>query len=126
MTDACETAETVAEVLDRHMDSDHVRRMQAVLTGDRDASTLDCEDWVLPMKLTGGRVCLRFDVDHLDEQMWLKRGCDGHLYRLHDVDLLPLITDPDDVWEHGLNDPHVDVTPVLREDTPFSGCDDDE
>ena len=81
--------------------------------------TLSYEDWVLPMKLSGGRICLR--LEWKDVCWYVRRDGFGRIKASDD-------STPEEYDYKGLrsalDDPDVDVTPVLLEDTPFSKDDD--
>lgn len=122
MSDACETAETVAEIL-LSLDEapDEVGKMIRYVSGDMDdPDDMTYEDWIRPLKLTGGRVCLRFDWEGVT--WYVSRAGSGRLMaadELHDPH-------PAAATSEALHDPEVDVTPVLRDDTPFAEVEDDE
>lgn len=118
------TAETVGDVLGHRNDDPHVDRLLETELEVRDPETLTYEDWVRPMKLTGGRVCL--EVEWSGYTWYYARQGDGHLYVLfearHGDDPLPVT--PGDLAEE-VRAPETDVRPVLREETPFAEVDDD-
>lgn len=111
-------AETVAEVLEETIHSHGHTAMYRLLKGRMDASELSYEQWVNPMKLTGGRVCLRCDWEG---NVWFHARCMAGMLVTVDRGADPEDTDvssPAQVQNH-LNGADVSVTPVLREDTPF-------
>jgi len=115
MTDA---DETVADVL-RAVDSPDTWKLEEYadpVPGPQ--PDMEYEDWVRPMKLTGGRVCLRvepnqgpgFLVEWQPEGLttWLGDGSEPKQGPDQAAWLKDIIEDTD--WN---------ITPVLREDTPF-------
>jgi hypothetical protein len=56
-----EAARPDETALDRLRAAHHCWPLVRALTGQTDVSQLSREDWLRPLKLTGGRVCLRFD-----------------------------------------------------------------
>lgn len=81
---------------------------------------LTYEDWVRPMKLTGGRVCLRLDLPGWDADVFVSRRGDGMLIETADTDeFAPFPTNPT-ALKNDIEKADT-VEPVLREDTPFGG-----
>lgn len=113
-------SETVADVLN---DADlwaSVEPLYWVARGDKDPDELDYKDWVRPMKLTGGRVCLRLERDGGDRPGFLTVDGAGFLRWMVDDGRPSSLPHPDELRQH-LDDPELTITPVLREDTPFGG-----
>jgi len=115
--------ETVADVLREVCDDECWKMIDRVEMPEMAQPEMDYEDWVRPMKLTGGRVCLRVQRDteppvHL---RWTPRGL-----QVHAPDVLapkpPLAVAHYLKW--AMDSPPLSITPVLRADTPFAEGDD--
>jgi len=116
--------ETVADVLDVLPDDPDTRPLRDHLQGALSAEHLDYEDWVQPLKLTGGRVCLEFDDSELPGVLYVSRLPSGHLAAHSTVTGERYAVDPY-MTVRLMRAEQVDVTPVLRADTPFAeGADD--
>jgi len=111
--------ETVADVLEGDARGLGVMPMLELVNGARGPETLDYEDWVLPLKLTGGRVCLRVEPRNPYRAYFLTIGPGERLKQVHDRENKePVVVEPGVLkadLEYGAA-----VTPVLREETPFA------
>lgn len=117
--------ETVADVLaDAGLDDEHTFLYQLV-NGNADPDEADYEMWVQPLKLTGGRVCLRED-----DPTHPKYPTFWYTIRNGDTLVGRRLGRKEVVGKMAIRwlqaaDPTT-LTPVLREDTPFAegGADD--
>ncbi|QGX95917.1 hypothetical protein EI982_14545 [Haloplanus rallus] len=109
----------VADVLAECDARDRVEPLEYVLRGDRDRETLAVEDWLRPVEVTDGAVCLAFDTG----QQAIHIGHDGEAFRFTSEfyregygGSRPI----DDVAEVRALVSRYDPEPVLRESTPFA------
>jgi len=111
-------AETVVDVL-RALDQPACDDLLLVADGyDPDRLEMDYEDWVRPLKLTGGRVCLRLHRRPIASDDYVSRAPDG--LRVVSEEGATLSGKPAVAYVHGcLSNGAVEAEPVLREDTPF-------
>lgn len=110
--------ETVADVLEAIRTPAAGEKLANVVFGDLDPDQLTFEDWVRPMKLTGGRVCL--EIRHGDsEPAWAQWTPNG--LEVRDRDRTPDMNPVDVVNRIKTLLPRDDwaFEAVLREDTPF-------
>jgi len=117
------TDETVADVLREVCDDECWKMIDRVEMPEMAQPEMGYEDWVRPMKLTGGRVCLRVsDAAHDEEWFYTMEGA-GLYYNPRAP--FKSVGPPRSVafLKRDL-DSDVDVTPVLRADTPFAEGDD--
>jgi len=116
----------VADVIAEHMDPTRHGRLLSVARTGSVPDGMGYEDWVRPLKLSGGRVCLREDPpDGLQPAVFD--------YTIEDGDTLVCqrstdgaVVDADDAvsWlQDGLAGDETTVRPVLREETPFADTD---
>jgi len=116
-------AETVADVLAAVDDPSTWKLEEVADPVIDDLPDMTYEDWVHPMKVTGGRVCLEFEFDYVGGTAWACRQASGHLAVRQDnwedaeVPAMGYV-------EYCLERDSVHVTPVLREDTPFGEAED--
>jgi len=120
VADAAQPDETVADRLRQARDCWPLLK---ALTGRKDPEELTYEDWVRPLKLTGGKVCLKVyhDTDNPGYvPCWLRRRSDGM------IDVAGEAADDDPLPPKTVKTMLrlLEVEPVLVEDTPF-GEDDD-
>jgi len=116
-------AETVVDVLYDLNDLAEVDGMLQLLYGDCQPADLCYEDWIRPMKLTGGRICLRCEWEG---NVWFSYRCGAGLLLCCSSGQPreeAKVVDPDQV-KSDLAAPDVDVSPILRSDTPFAEADD--
>jgi len=117
MTASTETTETVLDALES-IDADaDTLAMRELLTGAVKPATLSYEQWTKPMKLTGGRVCLR--IGEKPETaiwwfMWLPEGMHADC-RTAKREIGPRAVK---TLKQGLA-MRLPVKPVLKENTPF-------
>jgi len=111
---------TVADVIrDTHTTADR-EPLAAVADGAIDQHTLDYEDWVRPMKLTAGRVCL--NVQRPSYSSWVSYEKGGELVYTKGTKSKYTVVGPRAIsWFKDDLDSGRTITPVLREDTPFGG-----
>jgi len=115
--------EAVVDVLAEHSDPDGGERLLSVARTGSVPDGMTYEDWVRPLKLSGGRVCLREDppdglqpavFDYTIEDgdtLVCQRSTDGHTVRADDAVY----------WlQDALRWDGTTVRPVLREETPFA------
>lgn len=114
------TDQTVADVLAQVNDSGDYTKLEGVLCGSLGPSELNYEDWVKPMKLTGGRVCLREESRYANSAFWYGMANDT-LHAYYDGDGRKASGPEAVIWlKSALTEPE-NLTPVLREETPFGG-----
>jgi len=115
--------ETVKDVLD-DLEGGPVRwcKLRDVVAYGPDPP-MSYEDYINPLKLTGGRVCL--EIDRGETTVFVRYRGDGHLEH---ITLGPAgdIRGPSETLIAPLRDSleEHEVEPVLREDTPFGEVDD--
>lgn len=116
------TEEAVADVLAELRTEEGPEPLELIARGDGRAEALTYEDWVRPLKLTGGRVCLRASTPVVD--IYTRRRSDGVLETTA-VDVLG-----NEVGRHTISPQDLKQAlrfnppePVLRADTPFGGDD---
>jgi len=119
-------SEAVVDVLAEHSDPDGGQRLLSVARTGSVPEGMGYEDWVRPLKLSGGRVCLREDppaalhgdVFHYTIEaggtLVCRRSDDGHTVRADDA--VNWLRD-------ALGRDETTVRPVLREETPFADGD---
>lgn len=122
MSEADPDARTVADVLEEVPWGEDAGAMYDMITGSRDPDTLAYEDWVRPLKLTGGRVCLK--VRNGMFRWWYLWDPDG-LKRVTGTEGVLKDTPPESVQKakDDITTRHTTITPVLRADTPFAEAD---
>jgi len=110
--------ETVADVLEKLDRRGRPVPLLYHVRGDLPADALDYEDWVRPMKITDGRVCIKFEHTGLPAPSWATWRPDGLHYRVSEG--TEYVSDTASYYvKHNLPDARMKVIPVLREDTPF-------
>jgi hypothetical protein len=116
-------AETVADVLRAVDGGGDCEPLLGVAAHPDDPHDLSYEDWVQPMKLTGGRVCLRISYPDNGIDEILYRAKSG-VMKVQSVHGGP-VDDAVPTWSKDvLLADETDITPVLRENTPFAEDDD--
>lgn len=113
-------AETVMDVLlEAQEQSGEPINMTRALYAD-DFSDLSYEDWANPMKLTGGRVCLRVKDEDISEPAYLCWHRDDTFRMQVGNGLFKDLVRPSWLVEK-MSRESITIEPVLREDTPFGG-----
>jgi len=111
--------ETVIDVLDRESLEAECHELRQFCMGMREATELSYEDWVRPLKLTGGRVCLREGRPDGLAPIWYCWQSDGLRAQAGSI----RADNPSRAvtWlKGGISAPTSTLTPVLRADTPFA------
>ena len=124
-TETIDEAQTVREaaqpdetVADRLRQARHCWPLLKAVTGRKDPEELTYEDWVRPMKLTGGKVCLRVDATG-KHVTYVRRNSAGMLVEFPES---PLADDHEqEISPRQFKDwiEQFDIKPVLVEDTPY-------
>jgi len=110
--------ETVADVLLPHADDPHVKNLRSFALAGIEAHQLAYEDWTRPLKLTGGRVCLQWRDHTSGYSGYVCWHPDGLMWQFDDGDRLTGAHAAREL-QYCLDDPQVELSPILRERTPF-------
>ena len=114
--EAARPDETVADRLRAAYDCWPLLR---AVEGRRPWHELTREDWVRPLKLTGGRVCLRETHPKSDERAWFTVRSDTLVFRDtggNDHTAMQAIED----LHYAMNSSSIRLRPVVIEETPFA------
>jgi len=110
--------ETVVDVLEELDDWTDVERLRQRASEDYPNSPMTREDWLQPLKLTGGRVCLKVSHDWFSGFVTVDRG-DRLVYRMGGKSPFTVYgVEAVGTFQSTL-DAGLDIEPVLREETPF-------
>lgn len=116
-TTAIDDAETVKEVLDSLQDQEDVWPMTDLVYGVCNAEDLHFEDWVRPLELTDGQICLRLDPPRDREPVYVSWN-NGEIHRMWPYQDRPVESSPGFVKLRMPNSGY-ELSPVLRSETPF-------
>lgn len=110
--------DTVADVLAEAYPEPKHCAMLAMLEADAEPGDLDYDDWVKPMRMTDGRVCLKADLGDMGCVIFMMMK--GTLVSMWDDGVVGgNQNEVEEYLKNNLDRDDVDVVPVLREDTPF-------
>jgi len=117
-------AETVADILDRCSSSAECDILQEYMTGQFPRSSLGYEDLFYPLRCHADDG-LVLEVDVPGPSWYIEYGAGDLFYQLSDDKrTLETAVDPFPLWDQ-FKAGNIDLTPVLRKDTPFGEVDDD-
>jgi hypothetical protein len=117
-------AETVETVLARLDDNGECGPLFRVATGETHPDCLDYEDWVKPVKLSGGRVAIKEETTAGNTMYyWMEDSSTLHAAPVGGV--VKASADRAVLWLRDGISSDSRLIPVLREDTPFGKGDDE-
>jgi hypothetical protein len=111
--------QTVVDVLEEVGDWTDVEALRQRASDDYPDAPMDREDWLRPLRLTGGQVCLR--VQHEWHESYVTFDSSGHLvYHVGTTDPYEAVgKEALTMFKSALHVGHA-IEPVLREETPFA------
>lgn len=121
VSDHCtrETTNEVARVIEEELDGEDCTGLCMVARDVGHGGPVTYEEWVHPLKMTGGQVCLRADQDERDDHFWFTVDGDTIISRSHtgfEDSGVPAMG----CMKRCISIQGISLTPVLREDTPFA------
>lgn len=112
---------TVIEQL-ANQQTEHAKRLTEFVMGDRDAETLEVDDWLHPSRLSGGRISIHVEYVNIESEQWITVRSDTP-HTVLDTDVTDSGPYLREVLRSGMEkqrEGFVRITPVLTADTPFT------
>lgn len=110
----------VIELINKETPSSYDNPLQLIqhLKGEINADDLTAEDWLLPIQVTDGELCLYIQGINGGEY-WRADGDGTVKYRSSKSGFVGRIEDPKRMLEKVIEAPHNTIKPILYDNTPF-------